>query len=718
MDVSHILHELNEAQRQAVTAPLGNQLILAGAGSGKTRVLVHRIAWLLEVEKLYPSSILAVTFTNKAANEMRSRVEALLKTSTKSMWIGTFHSLAHRLLRMHWRDANLMENFQVLDSEDQFRLIRRIVRELNLDEDQWSPKQAQWFINGKKDAGKRAKDIKTTDDIYVRVMTRIYQAYENACEQGGLVDFAELLLRAYELWQNNPSLREHYQQRFKQILVDEFQDTNGIQYAWIKLLAHDNNDVTIVGDDDQSIYGWRGAEVENIQRVLQDFSNTTTIRLEQNYRSTSTILGAANALIAHNIKRMGKKLWTDGHQGEPILVYQAFNELDEARYAVGVINQWIAEGQRCDETAILYRSNAQSRVIEEALIQAGIAYRIYGGLRFFERAEIKDVLAYLRLMLNEHHDAAFERIVNTPTRGIGNTTMNHLRDYAREKQISLWRAAEENLKESILSARAKNALNHFLDLITSLKQDTVNLELGLLTEHVLEISGLLNHYRKEKGEKGRARVENLQELVTAARVFRPEDDDESFLSAFLNHAALEAGDNQSNAFEDCVQMMTLHSAKGLEFPLVIMTGMEDGLFPHQMSYEEPGRLAEERRLCYVGITRAKKKLVLTYAETRRLHGREMYHRASRFIREIPQKFLQEVRLKSQVSRPTIITAAESFNFNQDIEFGFDVGSVVQHKKFGEGVVTAIEGQGDNARIQVKFQGIGHKWLIASFLETA
>lgn len=761
MDSSIILDQLNEAQRQAVTAPLCHQLVLAGAGSGKTRVLVHRIAWLIQMENLFPSSILAVTFTNKAANEMRSRIEKLLNMSTRSMWVGTFHSISHRLLRMHFHDANLPGNFQVLDSDDQHRLIRRLTRELNLDEDQWAPKKTQWFINGRKDAGQRAKDINPNDDLYLKTVLRVYQAYESACEQRGLVDFTELLLRSYELLKNNANLLQHYQQRFKHILVDEFQDTNTIQYKWLKLLVNDNNHMTIVGDDDQSIYGWRGARVENIRQILKDLPNTRTIRLEQNYRSSGNILAAANALINHNAGRMGKNLWTTGSEEEKISVYGAFNELDEARYIVEIVKNWITpcdqgdQGNRRDEAAILYRSNAQSRVLEEAFIMEGIPYRIYGGLRFFERAEIKDALAYLRLLVNRHNDASFERVVNMPTRGIGNTTMTVLRDYSRENKKSLWQSAQEILTTTILSSRAKSAISHFLDIITTLAEETKEFDLALQTKQMIEKSGLLNHYRKEKGEKGRARVENLEELITAAGHFCPQDafelcfEDNSqgalddsledatmpLLQAFLSHAALEAGESQGSDFDDCVQMMTLHSAKGLEFPLVIVSGMEEGLFPHKMSLEEQGRLEEERRLCYVGLTRAKQKLYLTYAESRRLYGREDYHRPSRFISEIPEKYLAEVRLKSKVSRPVTNSKYRNtelakyrdpefdFNrdFNQDIHFDndcnsrFNIGDIVTHPKFGEGVVLAREGSGDNARINVKFSRADPKWLIASFL---
>ncbi len=715
MDISHILNQLNEAQRAAVCAPLSNLLVLAGAGSGKTRVLVHRIAWLIQAENLYPSSILAVTFTNKAAQEMRGRIETLLGISTRGMWVGTFHGLAHKLLRMHWQDAGLTENFQVLDSDDQYRLIRRIMKEMNLDENQWAPRQTQWFINGEKDLGHRAKTIKAGADLYLKTMKSIYERYESACEQGGLVDFAELLLRAFELFKENKTLLSHYQERFKAILVDEFQDTNGIQYQWLKLLKSDQNYFMAVGDDDQSIYGWRGAKIENLNALFKDMPDIQTIRLEQNYRSTGNILRAANALITHNTNRMGKNLWTEDGEGDPIMVYQGFNELDEARYIVSVCKQWIESGNHRREIAVLYRSNAQSRVLEEAFIQAGIPYRVYGGLRFFERAEIKDALAYLRLIHHHSDDAAFERIVNTPTRGIGNATLEQLRLCARENQFSLWQASLKVIEEKSLSTRATNALQNFIDLISQLGEAILDFDLGLATEHVIEVSGLIHHFRKEKGEKGRARIENLQELVTAAKQFSHEDESMSDMQAFLSHAALEAGESQGGKFEDCVQMMTLHSAKGLEFPLVFIAGLEEGLFPHQMSLEEAGRLQEERRLCYVGITRAMQKLYLTFADSRRLYGREVYHKASRFIREIPSEYLTEVRLKAEISRPVIIRGFSTNETNFTNDSGFKVGDNVQHKKFGEGTVLACEGSGTNARIHVNFKDVGTKWLIAGFL---
>jgi DNA helicase-2/ATP-dependent DNA helicase PcrA len=716
-----ILDSLNDAQREAVSAPLCHQLILAGAGSGKTRVLVHRIAWLVENEGLSPFNILAVTFTNKAAKEMRSRTETLMGGSAKNMWIGTFHSLAHRLLRMHWKEAGLPEGFQILDSDDQYRLVRRVLATLSLDEDRWPVKQAQWFINGKKDEGLESHHIPDHGDVTTRTLIKIYKAYEEACQRSGLIDFADLLLKAHKLFLNNRDILAHYHQRFRFVLVDEFQDTNAIQYAWIRLLAGADTKVMIVGDDDQSIYGWRGAQVENIQRFSQDFPTALTTRLEQNYRSTGVILKAANALISNNSGRLGKNLWTTGADGDLITVYAGFNDLDEARFLVNRIRDWKRDGNDLRDVAILYRSNAQSRVIEEALMQFGVPYRVYGGLRFFERAEIKDAFGYLRLIANRDDDGAFERVVNTPTRGIGDRTVVSMREYAQLHQVSLWRAAENLLAENTYTARAANALAAFLGLITTLANDTTNLALHEQTEHVIHNSGLIEHFRKEKGEKGLARIDNLEELVNAARQFDvsgTREDNMSPLTAFLANSALEAGDGQADSFEDSVQLMTLHSAKGLEFPMVFLCGVEEGLFPHYMSIEDPTRLEEERRLCYVGMTRAMKHLYITYAEVRRLHGKEMYHRPSRFLNEIPKEFLDEVRLKAKVSRPAAATnysAPNKYASQPENETGLRIGQRVNHHQFGEGTLLQYEGRGEHARIQVRFEQVGTKWLIASFV---
>lgn len=716
MDVSSLLDGMNDEQREAVAAPAQNMLVLAGAGSGKTRVLVHRIAWLMQVEQVPASAILAVTFTNKASAEMRGRVETLLGGRLFGLWLGTFHGLAHRLLRAHHLDAKLPQDFQILDSDDQKRLLRRILKGMNLDEKQWPVRQASGFINARKDEGLRPKDIQILHDPVQQTYQRIYQVYQDTCDRAGLVDFAELLLRAHELWLYKPHILAHYQDRFRHILVDEFQDTNSIQYAWLHMLAGTQARVMIVGDDDQSIYGWRGAKVENIARFLRDFPGSETIRLEQNYRSTGTILKAANTLIANNAERMGKQLWTQDEAGEPISIYAAFNEVDESRFVVDRIKQWHSQGNDLSEAAILYRNNAQSRVLEESLIQAQLPYRIYGGLRFFERQEIKDALAYLRLMNNRGDEAAFERIVNTPTRGIGERTLGIVRDAARMRELTLWQAAWVLVEEKVLTGRAASAISRFLALINQLEDDTRELPLHVQTDRVIETSGLKAMYQAERGEKAQARVENLEELVSATRQFTPaEDDDMTLLSAFLSHAALEAGEGQADKFTDAVQLMTLHSAKGLEFPLVFMVGVEEGMFPSQQSAEESDRLEEERRLAYVGITRAMSKLYISHAETRRLYGKEMFHRPSRFIKELPVDCLEEVRLKATVSR-----AMPNGRFSQDRvqdtfnETGFKLGQRVSHPKFGEGVVLNYEGAGDHSRVQVQFEDGGSKWLVTAY----
>lgn len=712
MDVSDILNPLNEAQREAVTADAGNLLVLAGAGSGKTRVLVHRMAWLIRAEQFSPHALLAVTFTNKAAREMRSRIEDMLQIPTHGMWIGTFHGLAHRLLKTHWQEARLPQNFQILDSDDQLRLVKRVCRDLDLDETRWPPKQAQWYINAQKDEGLRARHIDPPfGDLYAKTMHRIYGAYEEACDRGGLVDFAELLLRAHELWLHSPETLTHYQGRFRALLVDEFQDTNTIQYAWLRVLAGSQIPVVAVGDDDQSIYGWRGAKIENIQRFKDDFVGTSTVRLEQNYRSTQTILSAANALIAHNTGRLGKELWTSGEQGDAISLYAGFNEQDEARYIVDRINSWVANGHLRESIAILYRSNAQSRVLEEALIREHVPYRIYGGQRFYERLEIRNALAYLKMLITRGDDTALERVINTPPRGIGGKTMDQLRLLARERRVPLWQAIALAREEKRLSARALGALDGFKGLVDDLDSVTLELSLPELVEHVIQQTGLLDYHRAEKGERGQARVENLEELVSAARAFQPENDSLSPLQQFLDSAALDAGDAQADAHEDSVQLMTLHSAKGLEFPLVFLAGMEENLFPHRMSLDEPGRLEEERRLCYVGITRAMSQLVMTYAESRRLHGQESYNTPSRFVREIPRDLINEVRLGNTVARP--LSSLSGFDTSTGNEAGIRLGQLVRHGIFGEGVVTNFEGRGANARVEVSFAE-GSKWLVLQY----
>jgi DNA helicase-2/ATP-dependent DNA helicase PcrA len=713
MDVSHLLDGLNDAQRQAVASPLGAALVLAGAGSGKTRVWVHRVAWLIQVEGASPNSILAVTFTNKAAAEMRSRIETLLGLPSGAMWLGTFHGLAHRLLRIHWREAGLPQSFQILDSEDQARVLRKVLKALDLDETRWIPREILWFINAQKDEGHRPKHIKDDGDPTRRQLIRIYQAYEEACQRAGVVDFAELLLRAYELWRDTPGLLQHYRARFRHVLVDEFQDTNAIQYKWLMLLCGPDGMPFVVGDDDQSIYRWRGARVENLNQFRRDFPKAVLYKLEQNYRSTGTILKAANALIANNAGRLGKTLWTSGEDGERVKLYAAFNERDEADFVVNRIREWVARGGARREVAVLYRSNAQSRVFEEAFLNARMPYRVYGGLRFFERAEIKDALAYLRLIASRADDSSFERVVNLPVRGIGAKTMDLVRDAARLHSTSLWNAAAACVQAAVAQKSAL-ALQAFMALIDKLGREVQGLELYEQVDHVIQSSGLIEHFKKEKGERGEGRIENLLELVSAARGFSPESEAESELSpleSFLAHAVLESGEGQADPYDDCVQMMTLHSAKGLEFPVVFLAGMEDGLFPHQRSVADLAGLEEERRLCYVGATRAMRQLYITYAEQRRLYGIDTYGQPSRFISELPAELIEEIRPRLQVSRPLFVKRSSTL---EETPSSMRMGSRVRHTKFGDGVVLNFEGNGPHARIQVNFEGQGPKWLMLSY----
>lgn len=725
MDVTHILKDLNERQRDAVTAPVGNTLVIAGAGSGKTRVLVHRIAWLIEAEQVSPHGILAVTFTNKAAAEMRVRIEELLNLSVRTLWVGTFHGIAHRLLRMHWQEADLPQNFQILDADDQLRLVKRVMRSLDIDEQKWPPRQAVWFINAQKDEGRRARETPAGDDLFQITHKRIYEAYETLCQSSGLVDFAELLLRSHELWLTRPELLAHYQRRFGHLLVDEFQDTNTIQYAWLRVLAGSSGHIMAVGDDDQSIYGWRGARIENIHRFRDDFANVGIVRLEQNYRSTGTILEAANSLIDNNADRLGKKLWTDGGTGDPIQVYSGYNDLDEARFVAERTRDWIDGGGSPDEVAVLYRSNAQSRVMEEAMLRADIPYRIYGGVRFFERVEIKNALAYMRLLQDRHSDPAFERVVNTPTRGIGDKTVEAVRQIARSRSVSLWQACKLGIAEAVFPARSAAKLGEFLRLVDELAEATAGQKLHELADACIQNTGLLDFHSRERGERGLARKENLEELVSACRqftgelVFPLEDSDRAqvpVLEEFLDQVALDSGERESQS-GPAVQMMTLHSAKGLEFPVVFLSGMEEGLFPHRMSAEEPGRIEEERRLCYVGITRAMRLLYLTYAETRRLHGQDTYNRPSRFLQEIPDGLLQEVRMSGAVQRPYGAGSRGALRNGALTEVnvpGLRMGQRVMHEKFGEGVVLQSEGSGDRARVQINFQEAGAKWLMMGY----
>jgi DNA helicase-2/ATP-dependent DNA helicase PcrA len=719
MDVSHLLDELNEPQREAVASGDEHVLVLAGAGSGKTRVLIHRLAWLIQVEHVSPLGVLAVTFTNKAAGEMRERAGKLLRVSTRPLWIGTFHGIAHRLLRMHWKEAGLPEAFQILDSEDQQRLLRRIIKDEGMDEAHWPARQAQWFINARKDEGQRPQHIEHFDHPVNSTWVHVYQLYQDYCNRGGLVDFAELLLRAHELWLEQPKVLDHYRKRLQHLLIDEFQDTNTIQYAWLRMLAGSTGRVFVVGDDDQSIYGWRGAKVENVQHFLNDFTDVRTVRLEQNYRSTGNILEAANTLIANNAGRLGKNLWTADEPGTPIQLYAAYNEQDEARFVVDRIEQWIDQGNRAEDSAILYRTTAQSRLFEEYLLRASIPYRVYGGQRFFERTEVKDALAYLRLILNPNDDAALERVINKPTRAIGEKTVAMIRLQARESSLTLWQAAGECLSQGIFAARAGNAVASFIKLIEGMCERMQDWTLGNQMQGVIDDSDLVSHYEKEPQERMETRIENLRELVNAAESFvLPFEDAEAGLSelqSFLSHAALEAGETQGESWDDCVQLMTLHSAKGLEFPVVFLVGMEDGLFPHQRSVDDSGgRLEEERRLCYVGMTRARQQLFLCYAETRRMYGSESHCRPSRFIDELPSKLIEEIRPRIHSNRPYVAARPASVSSFAGQEWPFKLGQSVHHSKFGDGTVTAFEGSGEHTRVQVNFYDAGSKWLVVAY----
>ncbi|MEI8236803.1 MAG: DNA helicase II [Methylococcaceae bacterium] len=720
MDITSIIAPLNDAQREAVTAPSQAMLILAGAGSGKTRVLVHRIVWQIQVNGLSPQSILAVTFTNKAANEMRGRVENLLDSSASSMWIGTFHGIAHRLLRRHAEQARLPKDFQVLDSNDQQRLIKRILADLKIDDKELPVKEVQWFINEKKDAALRSFQLVGNEDKNTRRFLRIYQEYEASCERSGVVDFSELLLRVYELFRDNDNILQQYQQRFSQIHVDEFQDTNHLQYAWLTLLSPNRDNIFVVGDDDQAIYGWRGAKIENIYNFKDHYPAHIIIKLEQNYRSSGAILKAANHIIANNKSRLGKELWTDLPDGEKISVYGAFSDVDEAKYVVDRIRLWVEEGNKRVDVAILYRSNAQSRQFEEQLMLTKTPYRVYGGLRFFDRAEIKNALAYLRLLANRHDDASFDRVVNTPTRGIGLKTIDELRQLANSQQISLWMAAQCLIEQKLLPNRAGNALFYFLDLIEQLAAKTAELPLGEKVQIVIENSGLMAFYGQDKVEKSAEKIENLKELVNAANLFKIDvnsDADISELSEFLSHAALESAESQANEFDDCVQLMTLHTAKGLEFRLVFLVGLEDGLFPSQQSIYDAGKLEEERRLCYVGITRAREKLYITHAEKRLLYGRETPASKSRFLRELPAELLEEVRPKREVSRPMTAKSTSFLITNlpkeMQSESSYRLGQRVEHESFGAGVILKMEGEGKTERALIKFSD-DSRWLMTLY----
>ncbi len=726
MEISQQIGLLNSAQQLAVTAELGNLLVLAGAGSGKTRVLINRVAWLITKAHASPHSILAVTFTNKAAAEMRSRLISMLGQDIRHIWVGTFHGLAHKMLRQHWRAANLPENFQVMDSDDQLRLIKRIFKKLNLDEDRWEPKKAQGFINRKKDEAKYARQLGMAESAYEQVMGEVYVHYEQACQEYGVLDFADLLLRSYTLLATNPEILSYYNTKFDHFLVDEFQDTNTIQYMWLNILARHAASVTVVGDDDQSIYGWRGARIENIQRFEQDYPQTKVVRLEQNYRSTSTILAAANALIDHNNGRMGKTLWTQGEKGDPIILYAALNEEDEALYVARKIQNYSNQGRNLRDIGVLYRSNAQSRVLEEALVRLGVPYTIYGGLRFFERAEIKDALAYIKLAINKQDNEAFERVVNIPPRGIGKVSLDKLREFSETTNDSLFMTAKAAVDDKMITGKARAGLLDFIEIIEEISAIALTASVTEIVGLAVKRSGLLAYFNAQLGERSQNKAENLEELVSATADFVYDKNEADPLQVppivdFLSYSALEAGERHVDEHQPAVQLMTLHSAKGLEFPVVFMCGLEEGLFPHHYSAEDPDRLEEERRLCYVGITRAMQQLYITYAQRRRLFGLEEARRVSRFVREIPEHLIEEKSRRLNISKPAYVPELHddfaqhmALEVGSDTGLGFNLGQRVRHAKFGVGTVVDFEGQGERARVSVHFEGAGTKWLVLSY----
>ena len=734
MDQPGFLDGLNERQLEAVTLPPHSALILAGAGSGKTRVLTTRIAWLIQSGQVSPAGLLAVTFTNKAAKEMLARISSMLPINTRGMWVGTFHGLCNRLLRAHYRDAALPQTFQILDSQDQLALVKRLLKAANVDEERFPPRQVAWYINSHKDQGRRAPDADAYDGISRR-MQELYAIYDEQCQREGVVDFAELLLRCFELLSRNEILREHYRSRFRHILVDEFQDTNRLQYRWLRLLAGSGNCVFAVGDDDQSIYAFRGASAANMQELQKDFAIGTVIKLEQNYRSHGHILDAANALIAHNARRLGKELWTAESKGEALRVFSADSDLDEAAFIVDEVKALVRDGVRHSEIALLYRSNAQSRVLEHALFNAGIAYRVYGGLRFFERQEIKHALAYLRLLASDEDDGALLRVINFPARGVGNRSLEQLQEAARSAGVSLWAAACALAAERApKKAGAADVIPHpatlkgipaFVALIRQMREATTELALPEIIEHMIEASGLKRHYQSER--EGADRLANLDELINAAAAFVGDDSiEDTSLAGFLAHASLEAGDNQAAAGVDALQLMTVHSAKGLEFHSVFISGLEEGLFPHENSLSEADGKEEERRLMYVALTRARRRLYLSFAQSRLLHGQTRYNIASSFLREIPEALLQavnRVRLFASApprqygdagavrgAKPVVVREAAP----PDAGSPWRIGQNVVHPKFGAGVIVNAEGRGADARVQVNFARNGVKWLALEF----
>lgn len=707
---SKLLDALNEAQKKAVTNVSQNCLVVAGAGSGKTRVLTQRIIWLISQKNYSPLSILAVTFTNKAANEIKKRLSESLNLNIQNLWVGTFHGICYRILRQHFLAAKLDKNFQIIDSEDQIRLIKRILKLNSIDENFISPKQYVNYINRKKDSSIRSKDI-VDKDFSEKGYKHIYQLYEEYCNKSSLVDFGELILKTKEILESNDEISKYYKNNFKEILVDEFQDTNKIQYELIKLFSSKQNSVFAVGDDDQSIYGWRGAVSTNMNTFQKEFQDLTLVRLEQNYRSTSNILNAANNLIKNNDDRLGKNLWTSDKSGEPIKYFIAYNDYEEAEFVIEKIKELVENEYQNDEISILYRSNAQSRILEEQLIANKIKYRIYGGLRFFERAEIKDILAYLRLAFNHNDDNSFERIINTPTRGIGEKTKTIIRESAKINNTSLFQSAYDALKNKNFSNKVNNSLDNFFAVISHIK-DMQDKKLPEIISTIIEKTGIKKPYENNKTEQNQSKIENIDELVSAASSFQEENyyNDEPVLDAFLSHVSLESGEGQGDKWEKCVQLMTIHAAKGLEFPVVFLVGMEEGLFPSKLSIDEDN-LSEERRLCYVGITRARKLLFLSSAELRRQYGYDNYALPSRFISEIPEELIEQIK---GASASYVKMNKNSFYVeNSEYKDFYDIGKRVIHEKFGEGIVTNFEGDSQNSRIEVEFDSYGKKWLLLS-----
>ena len=718
MDVSHILENLNDDQRNAVTSEKQHLLVLAGAGSGKTRVLVHKVAWEVEALGKNPSSIMAVTFTNKAANEMRSRIETLLQAQIFDSWIGTFHGLSHKLLKRFHKEADLSSGFTILDSDDQLRIIKRISKEFNLDEATWPARQSQWQINSWKDEGIRSLKVNEDGDFYTETVNKIYKEYEETCNRDDLVDFGELILKSYEVIKKSSSVKTFFESRFESVLIDEFQDTNTIQYKWLQEIASAKTKITAVGDDDQSIYGWRGAKVEHVNSFVEDYNNTDVIRLEQNYRSTSVILNAANSLIDNNKDRLGKNLWTEKVEGENIILYQAYNEQDEARYVADVLKDWMLKGGAYEETAILYRSNAQSRAIEEALLRISIPYRIYGGLRFYERLEIKNAIAYLKVIFNNNDNPSFERSVSNPTRGVGEKTLNKIRQTSKKYNISYIKASAKLIDEGNISGRGGAGLKDYLEFVAGCKNFIEENTLSELMELIIKETGLYAYHGKEAGEKGKTRTENLEELITATKNFeqsiKEEITNSQIAEKYLDIISLDSGDRQASEHDDAAQLMTMHSAKGLEFKLVILTGLEESLFPHGRSMESSSQLEEERRLCYVAITRAMEKLYITHAESRRLHGTDTFNPPSRFLKEIPKDLIDEIRPRAQTNIPYNRKDFSETKIEFEMDIGISLGQKVRHKKFGEGIVLNYEGSGESARVQVNFEDSGTKWLVMSY----